>query len=281
LNRIDIKAPTNVDQSNTRENNSEPIATTRVNINSATTKPPSHQSFFSNVFDRLWNDDDEDDDRDEDENNDYKFPPPIPFSLSSHFPFLHLRWPDFDNRKKRSLEAEPKSRKPRDLGHRDKRRLFGRGAEGDTKRPHYTGDDLEMVWDVISDGKTSARPKKTTHVFQQRIMGIEVKGDLEHEVRVVTTKDEKNEWVIRLSLLLNVGEHRFKVLSKTYTMKELEERFIKHSKPKFEYGTVHAGTLVSETLAFKLFQKRFLKTAPGSLAPLHLCRFNNLTFLKI
>lgn len=216
------------------------------NVTPTATTPADHEhDFFSRIFDRLWNDDDDDNDDDKDDHDDeFKFPPPLPFSFSSHFPFLHLRWPNFEDRKRRSLETAPQARKPRDAPHRDKRRLFGRGPEGGTKHPHYTGDDLESVWDVISYAKSNARPKKTTPIFQQMIFGLEFKGILEHKVKVLPLRD-KTEWVIRLDLLLNVGEHRFKVLSKTYTMKDIEERFIKQSKPKMEYGTVHAGTLVS------------------------------------
>ncbi|XP_031548863.1 uncharacterized protein LOC116286481 [Actinia tenebrosa] len=236
LNQVGTKSPTKNRESKKIQNVTPTASTT-----------PSHeQSFFSDIFDRLWNDDDEGDDN---HDNEYKFPPPIPFSFSSHFPFLHLRWPSFDDRKRRSLETNPQSsRKPRDDGHRDKRRLFW--PEGGTKRPHYTGEDLETVWDVISYAKSNVRPKKKKEIIEQRIFGLEFKGVLEHEVQVVSTRDDKTEWVIRMDLSLNVGEHRFQVLSKTYTMKEIEERFIKHSMKKLEYGTVHAGTLVLCTPLF-------------------------------
>ncbi|KAK3697742.1 hypothetical protein QZH41_001482 [Actinostola sp. cb2023] len=203
---------------------------------------PQHQqqSFFDRIFDRVWNDDDDDDKKNEEPES--KFSNLIPFSFSSDFPFVHFQWPHFNSRKRRSLEANGEQKVRRDADHRDKRRLF---EDEHIPAPHFTGRDLEPIWDIISPATIKKHPKKTSQVFQHRIMGLEITGELEHEVNVVTSssRDDNSEWVIRLSLLLSVDKHKFKVLGKSISMKEIEERFMRNSKPKYEYGTVHAGTL--------------------------------------
>lgn len=217
-----------------------------------TMKTPAPQleekNLFDRIFDELWKGDSSQSEQPENAPDDggFKFSNLIPsFSFSSDFPFIHLKWDKSDSRKKRSLESTVR-RKRRDIKiHRDKRRMFD-----DDETSYYTSRDLEPIWDIVSMATIKEHAKQTSQVFQHKIMGLDVNSELEHEVKVHHNASGTNSegWGIHISLLLSVDKHKFRVLNKVISMKEIEERFLRNAKPKFEYGTVHAGTLVSVDL---------------------------------
>ncbi|XP_032232782.2 uncharacterized protein LOC116615363 [Nematostella vectensis] len=254
-----------------------PILTTSQPTTSPATKAPKHDSdakyneeeedewdpfgFFKN----FWHADFEDENnvginQGEDEG---PLPPVFPV----------FRFPGFAERKKRSLvEPENKqknkkslesdiSRKRRSLKEgppsqyrtliRDKRRLSDDGLDRDEGTT--TGVDaaeVASVWDVVSDRRFGIKqhPCKSARVFKGSVHGIEVVGDLEHEVEAkwdVMDLKGRSDWSLRLKLGLEAGGHSFVVFERIYSRDEVKKIFLSGEKSKKEHGIIHGGTLVS------------------------------------
>ena len=117
-------------------------------------------------------------------------------------------------------------------------------GNSDRRGKRSSSSELKDIWDIASDETSGPkiRSKRTIEIFRRPILGMDVSGEVQHEIISRRAGSEEETWQVVQTVYFNVGRYRFTVLRKKHRIGDrLRSKLIKRRTRRY---LVSAGDLV-------------------------------------